>query len=102
MALEQARKRQMATVTRTNGTDGRRHGSSGIRPSVHTAAGEDFASSFSQLQDAVRRACAMHGDWEARVVAGIRAAIDFAVESPARAEAVTLNARRGSDGLRGS
>jgi hypothetical protein len=50
----------------------------------------------------VRRACALHGDWEAKVVAGIRAAIDFAVENPAKAEAVTVNARRGAAGLRGS
>jgi hypothetical protein len=35
-------------------------------------------------------------------VAGIRAAVEFAVTNPAKAEAVTVNARRGAAGARGS
>ena len=89
------------TVGRSNG--GRHPRAAGPGAGEHGGVSrEDFTASFSQLQDAVRRACALHEDWEARVVAGIRAAIDFAVDSPARAEAVTLHARRGAAGARGS
>jgi hypothetical protein len=101
MSLEQTKKRQAVTASRSNGDSGRRHGSSGA--GAHGGvAGEDFSSSFSQLQDAVRRACALHTEWEARVVAGIRAMIDFAIDNPAKVEAVTVNARRGAAGARGS
>jgi hypothetical protein len=90
-------------VSQSDGGGGRRHGSPGAGLGANGGvAGEDFASSFRQLQDAVRRACALHGDWEASVVAGIRATIDFVVANPAKAEAVTVNARRGAAGKRGS
>jgi hypothetical protein len=64
------------------------------------ASGEDFSASFLELQEAVREACGRQVRWEEKVVAGIHAAFDFAAANPARATALTLNARRPSFGDR--
>lgn len=56
-------------------------------------AGEDFSASFSRMQDAVRKACTGHSEWEAKVAAGIRATLEFAAAHPGQAEALTIKAR---------
>lgn len=58
-------------------------------------AGPDFSTSFSALQGAVRRACAAETEWEARVVVGLRAALEYTAADPAGAGALTIQARRG-------
>lgn len=58
------------------------------------ASGEDFSTSFLELQEVVRETCGREVRWEAKVVAGIHATLDFAAANPAKAEALTLSARR--------
>jgi hypothetical protein len=53
----------------------------------------EFLPSFAALQEAVRKACAGHADWEARVVAGIHASLEFAAADADAAGALTINAR---------
>ncbi len=73
------------------------------RPPISNAArvraeGEDFERSFEELRDRVELACDGHREWEAKVVAAIRAVVDFTIASPAKALALTVEARRpGSD-----
>jgi hypothetical protein len=55
---------------------------------------EDFCRSFEALKGAVRRASARQLEWEAKVVAGVRAALEFAAAAPASAHALTIAARR--------
>jgi hypothetical protein len=60
----------------------------------------EFLPSFAALQDAVRKACARQTAWEAKVVAGIRASLEFAAADVDAASALTINAReRASDQL---
>lgn len=59
-------------------------------------AGPDFSTSFSALQDAVRRACAAETQWQTRVVVGLRAVLEYAAADPAGARALTIQARRGN------
>ena len=61
-------------------------------------AGEDFETSFERLQGVVGRACSGQEEWEARVVVGIRAALEFAAANPAAARAVTVQARSRESG----
>lgn len=56
--------------------------------------GEDFASSFEELKGVVSGACARESEWEAKVVAGIQAIAEFAAAGPAKALALTVEARR--------
>jgi hypothetical protein len=58
-------------------------------------AGPDFSISFNALQDTVRRACAAETQWQARVVVGLRAVLEYAAADPAGAGALTIQARRG-------
>jgi hypothetical protein len=79
-----------------NGGDG---GENTVRSVVSAAArvrssGEDFSASFHELQQAVGDSCRRQVRWEAKVVAGIQAALGFAAASPAKALALTVNARR--------
>jgi hypothetical protein len=57
------------------------------------SSGEPFAASFLQLRTAMGEACAPHTEWEARVVAGVSAALEFAAASPAAARAVFVRGR---------
>lgn len=50
----------------------------------------EFGPSFAALKDAVDRACAREEEWEARVVAGIGAVVEFALEDLAAARALTI------------
>jgi hypothetical protein len=54
----------------------------------------EFLPSFVALQDAVRTACGRQAEWEAKVAAGIRAALEFAAAEPAAVHALTIDARR--------
>jgi hypothetical protein len=54
----------------------------------------DFLPSFVALQGAVSRACAREEEWQAKVAAGIRSALEFAAGDPAAAHALTIDARR--------
>ena len=54
--------------------------------------GESFATSFDQLQREVREACGREESWEARVVAGVRAALEFAAAHPGETRALTIEA----------
>jgi hypothetical protein len=53
-----------------------------------------FLPSFVALQGAVSRACDQQAEWQAKVAAGIRAALEFAAADPAGAHALTIDARR--------
>jgi hypothetical protein len=50
----------------------------------------DFEPSFATLKEAVAGACAGEQQWEARVVAGIDAVIEFALDDPPAARALTV------------
>jgi hypothetical protein len=94
MSLQQARK-QSVTVTRRSGGSGHPYWSPELSAAARVRAdGEDFTASFIQLQDAVRSACTRQSRWQARIVAGIKAALEFAAAEPAKAEALTVAARR--------
>jgi hypothetical protein len=54
----------------------------------------DFLPSFVALQEAVITACAGSTKWEAKVGAGVRAALEFADAHPDAARALTIHARR--------
>jgi len=59
----------------------------------------EFAPSFVALKGAVERACARESAWEARVVAGIGAVVEFTLADPAAARALTVCAgAQASDG----
>ncbi len=56
--------------------------------------GEDFERSFDELKGLVTAACGEQGEWEAKVVAAVRAVAEFAAASPKKALALTVEARR--------
>ena len=80
--------------------DGRRqHESETLTAAARVRRGNaQFLPSFIALQGAVSRACARQVEWEAKVCAGIRAALDFCAAEPLAARALTINARR-QDGV---
>jgi hypothetical protein len=79
------------------GADGRRDQDPGLSDAARARAPtEDFSTSLAELQEAVRTACSRHFEWEAKVVAGIRAVLGFAAAKPAKAHALTIAARRRS------
>lgn len=54
----------------------------------------EFLPSFVALQEAIAKACAGSTGWEAKVGAGVRAALEFAASHPDAAGALTIHARR--------
>lgn len=70
-----------------------------MRPARQTAAARiragdtDFLSSFASFQSAVEGACADEDPWQAKVVAAIRAALEFAELHPRTVRALTIQAR---------
>jgi hypothetical protein len=50
----------------------------------------EFEPSLAALKEVVGRACVGESRWEARVVAGIGAVMEFALEDPAAARALTV------------
>lgn len=88
------------TANGANG-GGREQGLSGISAAARVrASGEDFSGSFHELQQVVHDACRRQVKWEAKLVAGIDAILGFAAASPAKATALTVNARRPAFGER--
>ncbi len=57
--------------------------------------GVEFSPSFAALQDTVSAACAAETQWQARIVVGLRAVLEFAAADPAAARALTIQARGG-------
>lgn len=82
--------------------DSKRH----PRPPVLSAAarvrsaGEDFSGSFVELRYAVSTSCGRQVEWEAKLIAGIRALLEFVAADPAKGEALTVKARRPGPGGR--
>jgi hypothetical protein len=85
----------------TNGGGKRGRVPSGVSAAARVrASGEDFSASFHELQQAVLDSCRRQVRWEAKVVAGIDATLEFAATSPSKAIALTVNARRPAFGDR--
>jgi hypothetical protein len=57
------------------------------------SSGHVFSASFDQLRREVERACGRQTGWEARVAAGIQAALEFAAAHPGETRALTIDAR---------
>lgn len=53
----------------------------------------DFATCRERLEQTVATSCDRHRTWASSVVAGIRSALEFAVEDPAAAELLTDRAK---------
>jgi hypothetical protein len=89
------------TLSGSNGGGKRGQEPSGVSAAARVrASGEDFSASFHELQQAVVDSCRRQVKWEAKVVAGIDATLDFAATSPAKAIALTVSARRPAFGDR--
>ena len=57
-----------------------------------------FLQSFASLKDRVATACAGPDAWEEKLIAGVRAVLDFAADDPQGAHALTVDARRRASG----
>jgi hypothetical protein len=80
-------------VTATGPNGRRKHEPPKLTPEALTRRGSaEFGPSFMALQEAVRKACGGESRWEAKVVAGIAAVIEFTVGDVAAARALTVNA----------
>jgi hypothetical protein len=87
--------REAATQGRTHGSDGRRRRTSALTAEARARRGSaEFLPSFAALQERVRDACAAQEEWQAKIVAGVRAALEFCAADPAAARALTVTARR--------
>lgn len=93
MVPQQATERRSMKANLPTGGDDR-----GRRPTsviaTRRSEGPDFIASFLEIQRRVHEACQRQARWEAKVVAGIGAALDFAASEPDKARALTLSARR--------
>jgi hypothetical protein len=87
----QTRERQPVAATQASGGRKARR-EAAPAPIGRRAQGESFAASFEQLQREVREACGREEAWEARVVAGVRAALEFAAAHPGETRALTIEA----------
>jgi hypothetical protein len=89
-------------VTLSGANGGRQEGApSGVSAAALVRdTGEDFSASFLDLQDVVRRSCRRQTKWEAKVVAGLQATLEFAAAYPGKARALTIDARRPAFGDR--
>lgn len=76
------------------GPNGRRkHEPPRLTPEALTRRGSvDFEASFEALRGAVQTACAGETRWEAKVVAGISAVVEFATGNGGAARVLTVNA----------
>jgi hypothetical protein len=99
MVRQQAtERRSVKTNQSTNGDNRRRRQTSVI--ATRRSEGPDFIASFLEIQELVHEACKLEARWEAKIVAGIGAALEFAASEPAKARALTLSARRPAFGER--
>ena len=87
----QTRERQAAISPQPNGARKSRR-EAAPAPIGRRAKGEPFAASFDRLRAEVREACGSESAWEARVIAGVRAALEFAAAHPGEARALTIEA----------
>ena len=85
------RERQPAIAPQVNGGRKSRR-EAAPAPIGRRAQGEQFSTSFEQLQREVREACGREKAWEARVVAGVTAGLEFAAAHPGEARALTIEA----------
>lgn len=93
--------RQSVTPGRAHENGGRRRRTAALTAEARARRGSaEFLPSFATLQQKVRDACIAQEEWEAKVVAGIQAALEFAAADPAAAQALTVNARREPSGER--
>lgn len=53
----------------------------------------DFSSGLERLENVIGEACSRQEEWPARVAAGIRAALDFAVTEPDAARTLAIEVR---------
>ena len=82
-------------VSQENGDGGRRQTPRGRRQAAAARRGKArFLPSFAALKDRVGKACGGEEAWEAKVVAGVRAVLEFAAADPQAAHALTVDARR--------
>ena len=59
----------------------------------------EFPIAMAGLETAVLDACAVEGEWPAQVAAGIYAGVDFAIENPTVARALTIDAAAEADSM---
>ena len=60
---------------------------------VKSGGRREFSDSFARLRSAVAEGCEGDIEWQARFVAGIHAAFEFAAANPAAARALTIESR---------
>jgi hypothetical protein len=85
--------RQSVKASSANGSRGST-GPARLTPEAEVRRGKsEFLPSFVALQEAVREACAKQIEWEAKIVGGIYATLEFAAEDADAAGALTINAR---------
>jgi len=84
-------------ASRSGGVGPRHDGASSAAARVRIS-GPDFQASFRALQEGVRRTCAAETQWQARIVVGVRAVLEFAAADPKAARALTIQARNGEEG----
>jgi hypothetical protein len=83
-------------------------GLTGANGDIHSDAGEgrsrrdpaEFPVALAGLETAVLDACAVEGEWPAQVAAAIYAGVDFAIENPTVARALTIDAAAEADCMR--
>jgi hypothetical protein len=99
MVLQEAIERRSVKANLSTGGDDRRRRPNSVI-GTRRSEGADFTASFLEIQQLVHEACKQESRWEAKVVAGIRATLEFAATEPAKARALTLSARRPAFGER--
>jgi len=60
----------------------------------------EFPIALAGLETAVLRACAAAEEWPAKIAAGVYAGVDFAIDNPAIARALTLDAAGKAESMR--
>jgi hypothetical protein len=99
MFLQEATERRTVKASRSTGDENPRSGRASVIAS-RRAEGPDFTASFLEIQELVHTACKRGSRWEAKILAGVRAALEFAATEPDKARALTLGARRPAFGER--
>jgi hypothetical protein len=80
----------------------------GANGDIHSGGGErrfkrdpgEFPLALAGLETAVLDACAIEAEWPAQVAAAIYAGVDFAIENPTVARALTIDAAAEADCMR--
>jgi len=87
------RERHSATAPQAN-SDGNRRRQGVLAPIGRRSAGPALSASLEVLKKEVQAACTRQTAWEARVVAAITAALEFAAAHPGETRALTMGAHR--------